>query len=57
MIVCTWRMYADSIDQAQAIPTLELKALLTGKRQGWLDYSSGVDAQSEELFRRCSSGK
>ncbi len=51
MIVCTHSgIIADSIDQAQAIPTLEFKALLTGKRQGWLDYSSGVDAQSEELF-------
>jgi len=51
MIVCTHSgIIADSIDQAQDIPTLEFKALLTGNRQGWLDYSSGVDAQSEELF-------
>lgn len=40
---------AASVDQAQDIPSLELKAILHGEREGWLSYSGGVEAASETL--------
>ncbi len=39
---------ADSIEEAKDMPTLECKAIL-GEREGWLDYTAGVEAASDVL--------
>lgn len=50
MIVCTSDGdIAASVDQAQGIPSLEFKTILHGQREGWLEYTDGVEAASETL--------
>ena len=39
---------ADSIEEAKDMPALECKAIL-GEREGWLDYTAGVEAASDVL--------
>ncbi len=49
MIVCTDEgEVAAQVEKAENIPTLEFRALLSG-RDGWLNYAAGVEAASEEL--------
>lgn len=50
MIVCTSSGdIADSVDAAKGMPTLDFKAILSGARDGWQDYTAGVEAASEAL--------
>ncbi len=39
---------ADSVEEAKDMPTLETKAILGG-REGWLDYTAGVENASDVL--------
>lgn len=49
MIVCTADgEVADHVEEAEGMPTLECKAIIDG-RDGWLDYTAGVEAASDVL--------
>ncbi len=51
MIVCTsFGDVSSGIDMAENVPTLEFKALLGGTREGWLDYTAGVDSACDSLI-------
>lgn len=51
MIVCTNDgIVKEQIEQAQNIPTLEIKALMS-QRDGWLDYLAGVGEASETFVK------
>lgn len=49
MIICTNEDgIKEQVDLAKNVPSLELKAVL-GEREGWLNYTAGVEAASEVL--------
>ncbi|PKM63240.1 MAG: acyl-CoA synthetase [Firmicutes bacterium HGW-Firmicutes-21] len=57
-IICTADgICADEVDKAAPqCPTLEIKSLAKGTREGWSDFDSGVEAQSE-IFERVETSK
>ncbi|MEA4815952.1 MAG: AMP-binding protein [Lachnospiraceae bacterium] len=52
-VVCTGQgEVAEEIEKAEPkCPTLQLKIIVNGNREGWLDYASGMEAASEEFSR------
>ena len=41
----------DAVDAAEDIPTLQIKMVVNGKRDGWLQFDEGVEAASDRLDR------
>ena len=42
---------AEQVDAAEGVPSLELKFILNGERDGWIDIEAGVEAASGEWSR------
>ena len=41
----------DAVDSAEDIPSLQIKMVVNGKRDGWLQFDEGVEAASDKLDR------
>lgn len=56
--VCTGACdIAEQVDMAEDIPSLEMKFMVNGEREGWIDFDAGVEAAPEEWKRVPNSSK